>query len=283
LTFIQSSAVFVGPSTVVKVEIRTDALLYAGSMGFPFGSPRRHGERGESVPASNPDTPPDSSDPSGPCPRCGRASNFSVLGSLPVSFGDTYTEDRDGRMIPEDLDQVSSLLCSGCKQATVVVEEKWIGNHAAREGIGTGGRVNYRGVHWWPPPSSADLDDAIPEGLRDSYAEAMRALSARAPRAAAVMLRRTVEGLVRESGSAAAQTALDRNLAAGLRVMADEHALDANLASWAAEVRLTANVGAHYDPMDDVDDAEAEDLAKLTRQLLHYIYELPAQLRRARR
>ena len=154
-----------------------------------------------------------------------------VLGSLPVSFGDSYTQAPDGRMLPYDLDRVSSLMCSGCKQATAVVEEKWIGDHPAREGIQGGGTVKYRGVHWWPPPSSADLDESIPGGLRDSYAEAMRALSARAPRAAAVMLRRTVEGLVRESGSAAARNALDRNLAAGLRVMADEHALDANLAS----------------------------------------------------
>jgi DNA-directed RNA polymerase specialized sigma24 family protein len=46
-----------------------------------------------------------------------------------------------------------------------------------------------------PAPSSADLDEAIPAALRESYAEAMRALSARAPRAAVVMLRRTVEGL----------------------------------------------------------------------------------------
>ena len=96
------------------------------------------------------------------------------------------------------------------------------------------------------------------------------------------MLRRTVEGIVRESGSTEAQKALGHNLAAGLRVMADEHGLDANLAQWAAEIRLTANVGAHYDPLEDVSDGEAADLARLTRQLLHYLYEMPAQLKRAR-
>jgi hypothetical protein len=149
-------------------------------------------------------------------------------------------------------------------------------------GIGSGGVITYRGIHWWPPPSSADLDESIPAGLRDSYAEAMRALGARAPHAAVVMLRRTVEGLVRDRGGDAAQQALDRNLAAALRVMADEHTLDANLADWAKEIRLTANVGAHFDPIDDVDTTEADDLARLTRQLLHYMYELPAKLRRSR-
>jgi hypothetical protein len=144
------------------------------------------------------------------------------------------------------------------------------------------GLISYRGVHWWPPPSSADLDDSIPASLRDAYAEAMRALGARAPRAAAVMLRRTVEALVRDRGGADAQEAMNRGLAAALRVMADAHALDVNLADWAKEMRLAGNVGAHYDPIDDVDAAEAEDLARLTRQLLHYVYELPAKLRRAR-
>jgi hypothetical protein len=251
-------------------------------MAHFFGSPRQPGQRGEDVPESDPDTPPDSSDPSGVCPRCGRASNFQALGSLPISFGGSHIQTRDGAMVPDALDRVSSLRCAGCGQATAVIEEEWIGDHPARDGIKGGGTIAWRGVHWWPPPGSADLDEAIPARLRDSYCEAMRAISAHAPRAAAVVLRRTIEGIVRESGSTEAQGALERNLAAGLRVMADEHILDRNIATWATEVRLTGNVGAHFDPMDDVSDGEAEDLARLTRQILHYLYEMPAKLRRAR-
>jgi Domain of unknown function (DUF4145) len=248
-----------------------------------FGESRSEtGERGEDVPKSNPDTPPDSYDPTGVCPRCGRVSNFQVLGSLPVSFGGTYIQTREGEMIPDAIDRVSSLKCSGCGQATVVIEEEWVGDQPSRVER-RGGAITWRGVHWWPPPGSANLDDAIPEGLRDSYAEGMRALSARAPRAAAVMLRRTVEGVVRESGSEAAKAVLDeRKLAKALQVMADEHVLDKSLASWAAEIRISANAGAHYDPLDDVSEDEASDLAHLARQLLHYLYELPAQLKRAR-
>lgn len=249
-------------------------------MGLPGFPGRGRGDRGEAIPASNPDTAPDSSDPSGPCPRCGRVSNFSVLGSLPISFGDTYT--LDGTPERDDLDRVSALLCAGCGQASAVVEEKWIADHPAREGIGIGGTITYHGVHWWPPPSSADLDESIPGGLREGYGEALRALSARAPRAAVVMLRRTVEGIVKDRGSEAAHEALKRNLASGLGVMADDHTLDANLADWAKEIRLTGNAAAHFDPMDDVDEAEATELLRLTRQLLHYVYELPEKLRRSR-
>ncbi len=255
-------------------------IVIMASQRLMGGKQGERGKRGEDIPASNPDTPPDSSDPSGVCPRCGRASNFKVLGSLPVSFGGSYIQTRDGEMIPDAIDRVSSFLCMGCGQATAVVEEEWIGDQPAREGR-RGGAITWRGIHWWPPPSSADLDEAIPSALRDNYAEAMRALSARAPRAAAVMLRRTIEGIVKESGSEQARRAVKTNLASGLRTMANEHALDANLAKWAEEIRLTGNAGAHFDPMDDVSPAEAEDLARLTRQLLHYVYELPAKLRRA--
>jgi hypothetical protein len=163
------------------------------------------------------------------------------------------------------------------------VEEQWIGDHPARGGVGGGGAVTYRGIFWWPPPASTDLDEAIPLALRDCYAEGMRALAAQAPRAAVVMLRRTVEALVRDRGSETAQAALDANLAKALQVMADEHTLDATLAEWANEIRLLGNVGAHFDPIRDVDLAEAQDLGKLTRQLLHYVYELPATIRRKRK
>jgi hypothetical protein len=64
--------------------------------------------------------------------------------------------------------------------------------------------------------------------------------------------------------------------------MADDHDLDGSLAEWAKEIRLTANAGAHFDPMEDVSQQEAEDLAHLTRQLLHYVFEMPAKLQRAR-
>ena len=249
---------------------------------WPRGKTSRRGDRGEDVTESNPETAPDSNDPTGLCPRCGRTSNYDALGSLPLTFGGGYSIDSDGRGKLDVLDRVTTMRCSGCRQATAVVEEQWIGDHPARDGIGSGGTVTYRGIFWWPPPSSADLDKAIPSELRQGYGEGMRALAAQAPRAAAVMLRRTVEALVRDRGSEAAQKALEVNLAKGLRVMADEHTLDPNLAAWAHEIRLVGNVAAHFDPIEDVTLPEATDLAKLTRQLMHYVYELPASIQRKR-
>lgn len=98
------------------------------------------------------------------------------------------------------------------------------------------------------------------------------------------MFRRSLEAIIRDRGSAAAVKALDDgNLAAGLRVMADEKDLDPTLAEWAKEIRLAGNVGGHFDPMDDVQPEEAEDLGKLLRSVLTYLYEMPARLKRSRK
>ncbi len=252
-------------------------------MGPWLGKRTRVGQRGEPVRESNPDSPPDTNDPTGICPRCARTSNFDLLGSVALTFGTSYGITPGGSREPDVLDRVSALVCTGCRQATAVVEEQWIGDHPARNGIGRGGVQSYRGVFWWPPPASTDLDDSIPLALRDCYSEGMRCLAAQAPRAAVAMLRRTVEALVVDRGGESAQKALDTNLAKALQVMADEHTLDATLAGWAHEIRLLGNVGAHFDPIRDVDLPEAQDLGKLTRQLLHYVYELPAGIQRKRK
>ena len=248
-----------------------------------FGrSDRVVGERGESLPRADPDTPPDSSDPSGRCPRCGRTSNFELLGELPVTFGSNVGYGPGGEYVPDVLDRVSSLRCSGCGQASVVVEEQFIGDHPAREGIQGGGTTRFRGVHWWPSPGSADLDPAIPSTIREAFSEGLRALGARAPRAAAVMFRRTLEAIVEDRGSPAAKEELKKNLAAGLKQMVVDGSLDSSLGEWASEIRLVGNAGAHFDPLDTVDQEEADALAEILRRLLEYVYEMPARIRRSR-
>jgi hypothetical protein len=188
-----------------------------------------------------------------------------------------------GGSTPTWSDQVSSLACQGCGQCTAVVEEQWVGDHPAREGLGTGGTVTWRGFHWWPAPHSGDLDPVIPEPIADAYTEGTRAMGVRAPRAAVVMFRRTLEALVADRGTEEAKRRLNRNLASAREAMADERTLDGSLAEWAHEIRVVANAGAHFDPIADVSQDEAEELARLTRELLRYVYEMPARIQRTRR
>lgn len=250
---------------------------------FFGGSGRRKGERGEALPLSDPETQPDSCDPSGPCPRCGRISNFQVLGNLPVSFeGGSVILHQDGRQEPRTLDRVSVLICAGCGQGTVVVEEQWVGEHPSRVGMLEGGPVTFRGVHWWPPPGAVDLGDEIPEDLRRAFADGMKCLSVRCAPAAAAMFRRTLETIVQDRGSDRAKAALEKNLARALNAMVQDGDLHPHLAEWSREVRLAGNAGAHFDLLGPVEITEAEELAKMTRELFNYLYEMPARIRRSR-
>lgn len=191
----------------------------------------------------------------------------------------------DGRVTETFVEQVSALRCFGCRQVTVVVEEQWVGNERSVDGtFRSGGTINFRGIHWWPPPGVSDLDESIPPEIRGAFTEAVRCRSAGAPLGAATMLRRTLEAVVRDRGSATAVKKLDdeRSLAGALTVMADEGSLDPTLSAWAKEVRLAGNVGGHFDPMEDVTNDEADDLNRLVRAILTYLYEMPAKLRRSR-
>lgn len=65
--------------------------------------------------------------------------------------------------------------------------------------------------------------------------------------------------------------------------MAKEHDLDPTLADWADEVRGLGNVCGHFDPLEEVNMAQAKDLAQLVRQILRYKYEEPARRQRLRK
>ncbi|HKA49149.1 MAG TPA: DUF4145 domain-containing protein [Candidatus Dormibacteraeota bacterium] len=128
---------------------------------------------------------------------------------------------------------------------------EWIGQHPWREGIGHGGTIRWRG-------------SAVPKRIRSCFEEGLKCVSAGAPRGAAVMFGRALEAIVRDRGSQDAVTAMEKkNLAAGLQVMADEHIITNELGEGAKEIRLARNAGGHFDPIDDVDIAEAEGSSPL--------------------
>jgi hypothetical protein len=233
----------------------------------------------------NPETPPDSQDPSGPCPRCGNRSNFSVVGKVGVTFSGNMLLHAIGAEERDAVQQAAILECLGCRRRIVVIEDRYVDDERDVEPPPGGiraGMVNFRGVWWWPPPGAGDLDESIPSEIRDAYGEGIKAMSAQAPNAAAVMFRRTLEAVVKTSGSAAAQKAAEDTLWKGLNVMADEGALDKSLAEWAKEIRVVANFGAHFDVTDGVTTDEAENLSRLIRELLRYLYEMPARIQRTR-
>jgi Domain of unknown function (DUF4145) len=223
------------------------------------------------MPAPDPERLPTSTDPSGPCPRCGRLSNFGLRLTTPV----TYDRSRplvQGTAYPPVTEQVAVLECmgKGCGQCAVVVERI----------VTPGDPSSAQGIHWWPAPGAADLDPDVPEPVASAFSEGIRALSANCPRAAAVMFGGTLTEVVRDKGSEAAQQS--PTLYQQLKAMEQEGTLHPSLVEWAAEIRLVRNAGAHFDELEPVDQAEAADLSQLCRQLINVVYETPASIRRAR-
>jgi hypothetical protein len=231
------------------------------------------GAREEDLPEPNAGLP-DSDRPSGLCPRCGKQSSFEVAGSLPVTFDSSYMLNHDGSQERTIIDRVSSLVCRHCKQGVVVVEEEWVGDAPKKKG-GRSGLVSYRGIHWWPLPNSTPSKD-VPHQVGSAFAEAVDALAAHCPRASAVMARATLEAVTADKGQTSGK--LFERLAA----LAAQGILQPTLAGWAKEVRLIGNLGVHVDPTQAVSEGDAGQLVSFIRELLRYLYELPAELERRR-
>src|SRR5690606_31875959 len=116
-----------------------------------------------------------------------------------------------------------------------------------------GGAVSWRGFHWWPL-AGAQLHAAIPPTIASAHNEAVVALSANCPRAAAVMARRTLEAIVVDKGETTG------TLAERLNNLATKGQLHPSLVDWVKEVRLVGNLGAHFDPIDNVAPEDAKQL-----------------------
>ncbi|OMD61043.1 DUF4145 domain-containing protein [Paenibacillus odorifer] len=238
-----------------------------------FKKPSEVGDRGEELPVSN-DGLPDSNNPSGLCPRCNKQSSFEIIGNLPVTFGGGYLLSPNGNSTPLIIDRVSVLICRHCNQGTVVIEEEWVGDIPKSKGMGSG-VVSHRGFNWWPLPDTK-LSTDVPPDVADAFSEAARVLSANCPRSAVVMLRRTLEAITADKGQTTG------TLAQRLKILSDNGIIHPSLQEWIKEIRLIGNMGAHFDPLNEVQMEDAKQLQAFVRELLKYIYELPAELNRRR-
>jgi len=90
------------------------------------------------------------------------------------------------------------------------------------------------------------------------------------------MARRTLEAITVDKGETQGVLA-DR-----LKNLAAKGVLQPTLADWAKEVRLVVNVGAHFDPIKQISKEDAQQLISFIRELLRYLYEMPADLARRR-
>lgn len=219
----------------------------------------------------DPDRLPDSTDPSGPCPRCGRPSNFDVKGHAPLTFTSEYLQGPTGMERLHD-QRLSVLECAYCQQNIVVVENQLIGGTRG----GRGGAVTWEGIHWWPTPGAGALGSDVSARVASAYDEGVRCLSANAPNGAAAMFRTALTYMVEEHGSPEAKSKGD--LKDKIKQMVKDGGPVGNLGSWADHVRLYGNAGAHPDVFGEVTVDEAQDLAKLVHTMIELLYVMPANI-----
>jgi len=216
---------------------------------------------------------PDTERPRGMCPHCGLQSSFEPCPRpMPV-----LQQERDrvhGMQINHHvLQRVVSLICQGCSQGVVVIEENYLDVDEQEKKARPFGY--YRGIYHWPL-ATANVSSDVPDGIANVFAEAVQAVAARLPRAAAILARATLDAITLDKGEPA-----NKPLAKRLENMATRNALQPELAEWATEVRLIGNESAH-DPKAQVELKDAEQLIAFERELLRYLYEMPAELARRR-
>lgn len=209
----------------------------------------------------DPDRLPDSTDPNGPCPRCGRVANFQSCGVADVTFKHGgYAMNPNGTRERLASQRVAILECSGCNDRIVVIEDELVGE----------------GVHWWPTPGAQSLGPSVPSTVASAYGEGVRCISANAPNGAVAMLRAAMTWIVDDKGSEAAKGKKD--LKDKVRQMVADGGLTATLGGWIDHVRLYGNAGAHPDLFGDVSLDEAKDVARLTETLIELLYVTPAKI-----
>jgi Domain of unknown function (DUF4145) len=204
---------------------------------------------------------PTSLSPVGSCPRCGRHAHFTKIADHALSL------DESGNAI----EQVVILRCAACNTSVVSIEYC---NKHADEGD------EWLGQHWWPMTGLATFGDGVPEPITSTFEEGIRAMAINAPRAAAVMFRATLAEIIEHKGSAAARS--KDSLYEKLKQMSNDGTLHPSISEWAAEIRLLGNVGAHPEAQNAITNSESRELAQLTRQLIEFMYEIPAKIARAR-
>lgn len=222
----------------------------------------------------DPDSLPDSTDPNGPCPRCGRVAHFSTCGAAELTFrkDGSHAINRDGTYQRIATQRVAVLECDGCHDRILVVEDEYVGGVRG----GRAGNVTWQGTYWWPTPGSASFGAEVAPAVADAYGEGLRCLSAGAPNGAVAMFRTAMTWIVDDKGSASAKAKGD--LKDKVKQMVADGGLTATLGEWVDHVRLYGNAGAHPDLFGDVSLDEAKDVARLTETLIDLLYTTPAKI-----
>ncbi|MGW4565457.1 DUF4145 domain-containing protein [Streptomyces sp. NPDC004561] len=120
----------------------------------------------------------------------------------------------------------------------------------------------------WPPVAA--LAQGIPAAIQREMIEARACFDAKLYTAAAVMVRRSLEGMGIEQGTK------KRALFQALQELRDNGKIEGRLFDWAQALRVLGNQGAHFSE-ESVSREDAADALSLAEALLNYVYVFTVQ------
>lgn len=178
------------------------------------------------------------------CPGCLAAVNAETANAY------EYTDSEQGTPI-----RFYFCKCPACHSPMVAVSENWGDPRKERDWD--------KPVRYLPRTERVPL--SYPKVIGASFGEAVTCLKAKAYTAAAIMCRKTLEGICAE------HQIKGRNLAESLRQMKETGVIDARLYEWADALRLSGNEAAHG-PEASTTREDAGDIIEFTRALLEYVF-----------
>jgi hypothetical protein len=124
-----------------------------------------------------------------------------------------------------------------------------------------------------------------PESLRAAYRQAIRAMDANAPLAAAAMFRRAVQVITREMIGVKKPGNLAKELEAAVGMQYNGVIITNNFANVGCLIKEAGNQGAHPDADPDLLDftpQDASDLQQIFMELVTDLFVIPAAVEKAR-
>jgi len=122
------------------------------------------------------------------------------------------------------------------------------------------------------PKRTPKLDAAIPLDVANDYIEAIKCFDVSAFKASVVMCRRALQTSVIGKGAS------NGRLIDQIDELCRKGVITEDIGKWSHEIRLTGNIGAHPDGLEDVTPQDAEDLLKFLEEYLNYVYVMPAKV-----
>ena len=129
------------------------------------------------------------------------------------------------------------------------------------------------------PPEVIDFDATdIPEAIQASVKEAIKCHSDECYRAAAIMVRRTLEEICAERGAGG------KDLNARIKALKQHVVIPEELLDAANELRILGNDAAHIEAKvyDEIGKEEAEVAIELAKELLKAVYQYSSLLQKLR-